>query len=553
MSGDNLFRSPGFTVLAFAVFLLAILADRSHGQGTPITLLGPTPYVQDSGPPSQYSTPFTLQDAGPPFVLHLVNGDEMGHHRLSSVVVEVNGTVVVHHQDLNQNVAILDVPLAGLLPANTVNVHLASGPGGFITLAILGTSLVPNPPELNPFPTATNSGTVTVSGTALGAVVVEVSAPTGIFTVPVTAGGFTADVPLEPNHLNHLYFTGIGSNGVRGAPTPASVIHDGQPPVLFIDFPPDGATLTNAAIDVAGRVSDTLSGFMGLNVIVNGVPAIVDVGIGTNGTFLAANVPLTLTPSPTPTVLTAIASDQLGNTATRQISVTRVPLSGNQMLALSGNAQSGPVGGLLPLPIVVRVSHANGTPFAMKTVTFRVTRSNGRLTADGTGEGSLTFQDSTDLNGEAAAYWRLGSDAGCGNNRVEVTSQDINGTVFFCASATPGPPKQINIGSGNNQRGETGSPAPEPLRVWVNDGCNGISGISVTFTVLEGSGSVNGQLVTTVTTGETGHAAVMLRLGPQPVSNVIGANFPGNPTAPVLFNALGRRRNPLVPTWKQAP
>ncbi len=48
--------------------------------------------------------------------------------------------------------------------------------------------------------------------------------------------------------------------------------HDTEPPHLFIDFPADGAQITTATTDVAGRVGDMLSGFMGLQVqlVVNG-------------------------------------------------------------------------------------------------------------------------------------------------------------------------------------------------------------------------------------------------------------------------------------------
>ncbi len=43
------------------------------------------------------------------------------------------------------------------------------------------------------------------------------------------------------------------------------------------------------------------------------------------------------------------------------------------------------------------------------------------------------------------AYWTLGSDAGCGNNRVDVTSNGISGAIGFCATAEPAAPSQINI------------------------------------------------------------------------------------------------------------
>jgi hypothetical protein len=82
----------------------------------------------------------------------------------------------------------------------------------------------------------------------------------------------------------------------------------------------------------------------------------------------------------------------------------------------------------------------------------------------------------------------LGNDAGCGNNRVVATSVGVFGSPMFCASATPGPASQINIGSGNNQFAEAGTEAPRPLRTWVSDGCNGVEGVPVDFTVIQGDG-----------------------------------------------------------------
>src|SRR6185503_1104118 len=87
-------------------------------------------------------------------------------------------------------------------------------------------------------------------------------------------------------------------------------------------------------------------------------------------------------------------------------------------------------------------------------------------------------------------WWTMGTDAGHANNRVTVSGAGLAETVFFCASALALPAKQINIGMGNNQRGETFGPAPEPLKAWVSDGNNPCAGIPVTFRVTQGGGSL---------------------------------------------------------------
>ena len=417
-----------------------------------------------------------------------------------------------------------------------VLVARANGPIGALPVVVVSQPASP-----------TTSTTVTIAGTAEWSCTVEVSGGVSNVIAPVIHGEFSVDVELHSNAISHLFVTGIARNGTRGSPTPVTITQDAQAPNLFIDFPVDGAEVTTATTDVAGRVGDLLSGFMGLTVTVNGVPAIVDVGIGNNGTFFAADVPLTLDTS---NILEATATDELGNSITKQILVTQVaiPPDAPQLQVLSGNAQTGQVGTVLLFPIVVRVTHGDGTPFANKVVTFDVTRSNGRLTEDGVGEGDMMLQVRTDINGEARAFWMLGSDAGCGNNRVEVASTSIVGTTAFCASATAAAAAQINIGSGNNQRAEADGPAPEPLSVWVSDSRNQAGGVSVTFTVVEGGGKVDGADFSDVLTDQTGHAEVNFTLGPDPGVNIVEATFGANPGLPATFTVTGVVRDVSRPT-----
>ncbi len=415
------------------------------------------------------------------------------------------------------------------------------------TAPSLSGMIAPPAPTLDPHPTITNAGMVTITGAAPGGAFVELSGPGGSFQFPVTDDVFSADVVLSPNSVNALLFTTISAcGGLRGPPTPTSITHDGDPPTLFIDFPANGADITTPTSDVAGRVSDLL-GVGNIAVTVNGLAAEVNVGQGNYGTFFRPAVPLQ---SGQPTLIEAVATDSLGNERTAQIMVTQVeiPPDSPQMEVLSGNGQTAAMMGLLPSPIVVRVLHGDGTPFVNKVCTFKVTRSDGRLTTDGNGAGSMMLQVHTDASGEALAYWRVGSDAGMGNNRVEVTSTSIAGTTQFCASAEPGPAHQINIGSGNNQVAEVESRAPMPLRAWVNDACNAVPDIPVTFTVLRGNGRVNGELSTTVSTGVTGHAEVNLELGPEPGVNVVEATFAGNPGRAAEFYAVGVMRDASCPT-----
>jgi len=413
----------------------------------------------------------------------------------------------------------------------------------------------PSPPVVNVADTETTADSVAITANAPEAKTLEVAGYSQVVDFPVSNDEVSASFPLAPNRLNRLYFTAISACGTRSSPQVIAITQDVQPPTLFIDSPANNAEVTTDSVDVAGRVGDMLSGFMGLSVKVNNVNAIVDIGIGNNGTFVRQSVPLTLGDN----VINATATDALGNSVSKQISVKRIEIAADvpKMAVVSGNGQSGNIGTVLPQPVVIRVTQSNGTPFSNKIVTFSVIRSNGRLggnpaslfpTTDNRDPGSLMFQAHTDSNGVARAFWRLGSDAGCGNNRIEVTSTSIVGTTNFCASALPGAPFQLNVGSGNNQKAEVGSIAPDPLRAWISDSCNGGRDVPVTFTVTQGGGKVNGQDSITVNTGPTGHAEVEFMLGPEPGANVVTADTAQNTGSPATFETFGLKRDPTQST-----
>ncbi len=406
--------------------------------------------------------------------------------------------------------------------------------------------VIPVAPVIDAHPAVTANNAILLTGSAETGTTIEVESLSALQQVPVTTGTFQVSIPLTADFVDSVAFTSISScDGARSATTFTTVTQDSSPPTVFIDTPSSGAQLVAGTVDVAGRVGDRLSGFMNLSVDVNGIPADVNVGIGTNGSFLARNVPLLAGN----TVLSVTATDGVGNAAGTQISVSQVVASSETatLSIISGNGQDDFVEMELDQPLVVNIVRGV-TPFANKLVTFTATRSNGRLSETAGGAGQISVQVRTDAMGNAQAFLRLGTDAGHGNNRVTVTSKDVIGEVVFCASATARPPTQINIGSGNQQRAEAGALTPEPIRVWVNDGCNGAEGIPVTFTVVQGGGAVNGENTATVSTSNTGHATVDFQLGLQPGNNVVEATFPGNAGGPAVFSIVGVNRQETLPT-----
>src|SRR5262249_3833462 len=106
------------------------------------------------------------------------------------------------------------------------------------------------------------------------------------------------------------------------------------------------------------------------------------------------------------------------------------------------------------------------------------------------------------------------------------------------------------------QKAEVGAFVAEPLRAWVSDSCNGIEGLPITFTVVQGGGKLfspktpggAGASSLTVASTRTGHAEALLQLGPDAGQNIIEANYPGNPMLPATFIAYGVARDPSRPT-----
>lgn len=397
----------------------------------------------------------------------------------------------------------------------------------------------PDAPVLDSIASPTASLTVVVTGTTNAATDVVITLDDTNFTVPIVGNTFSSPVTLRPNARNMIFVHSVNSAGLESAPAVLTVVQDQEAPALFVDFPLDGSSVLETESFIGGRVSDRLSGFMGLQVTVNGAPALVEPGIGTNGTFITS-LPQPL--SVGSNSFTVVAEDTLGNATSQTITVERIePDPALPALSLvSGDAQTTSIETDVANSLVVEVLEANGMPFSNKIVTFEVVRSNGRLRAPGTPfeDGSLRYQGFTDAAGLISATWTLGSDAGCGNNRVRVTSNGIQGELLFCASATEGFPDQINVATGNSQRGEVGAPACEPLRVWVSDSCNGVAGVPVTFTVTRGSGTVNGASSVTVPTSISGHAEVDFTYGFEPGNNWIEASTPsltGSAAGFVLF------------------
>lgn len=410
------------------------------------------------------------------------------------------------------------------------------------------TELVLAPPQIDDHPAAISQSSFQFSGTAPGAAQVFAHSPVGTTTVAVANGAFAVTVALLPNAVNTVYFTAAPPAGAAhpSAPAPTSIVVDAEPPVAAIQVPSDGLVTYADSITVAGTISDSLSGADGMFVSLGSIEGVVNLGIGTNGTFVIPEVPLSLG---IPTNLTVTAADGLGNFTNTSVTVTRAtPPNGPWLAVVSGDGQTGKVQSDLDQPLVVRLM--KGTePFANKLVTFRVIRSDGRLRASqGAKLEDIVLAAQTDAAGEARVFWRLGWDAGVAAQRVEVTSSGVSGKVVFCATGTAAKPTRLHLTSGDLQRAQIGGMPPLPLVARVTDGVNPIAGVPVTFKVIDGQGTVDGASNVAVASDAAGEAKVEWRLGPFIGVQRVRADFDGNQGQPITFTARGVATQPSAAT-----
>ncbi len=373
------------------------------------------------------------------------------------------------------------------------------------TRAILPLLTIDSPATL----TTVGASPISVQGT-----LDDANATLTVNGVPVTHGGsWNASVVLEEG-LNTVVARAIDVNG-NEVTASIAVSLDTTPPYITVTAPVSGSTVTTASVNVSGLVNDIVRGTVAsnqANVTVNGVVADV-----ANRTYIARNVPLNVGVN----ALTISATDAVGNSATKTLSITYAPPSPTaaSIFEISGQNQTAAILSTLGNPLVVQLKDKSGNPVAGKPVVFRVIQGDGKVDSKlssltgGTARQAIMVMSNS--QGQAQVIYKLGSRAGVGNQRVKITSTGFAGTVLFNATATANPGDKLGVIAGNNQRGAVGMPLGQPFVVAVTDeGSNLIAGAQVLFTVTQGGGKFqNGLSSYQVTTDTDGRASAHLTLG----------------------------------------
>lgn len=211
-----------------------------------------------------------------------------------------------------------------------------------------------------------------------------------------------------------------------------------------------------------------------------------------------------------------------------EFSATGTAGAPTEVSKIAGDPQNGTVGTTLFQPFVVRVTDAHQNPVSGSPVTFTVTTGGGTLS---------TASATTDAQGQASTILTLGRQPGVNTVTAAVAGVPA---VSFAATARVGAAASIAKQAGDGQTAPAGAAVPIPPRVQVNDALgNPVPGVTVTFAVISGGGSVTGAIATTGADGRAAAGSWTLgTLG----TNTLGASASGLP--PAVFTATATDQSP---------
>ncbi|HET9947685.1 MAG TPA: hypothetical protein VFQ22_02050, partial [Longimicrobiales bacterium] len=190
-----------------------------------------------------------------------------------------------------------------------------------------------------------------------------------------------------------------------------------------------------------------------------------------------------------------------------------------EVVIAAGDGQSALAGSTIPTPPAVRVTDTYGNGLEGVAVAFAVTAGGGSAT----GTGPTTGPDGV----AALGSWMLGPAAG--TNTLTATAAGVATPATFTATAFAGL-DAVLLEAGDLQDDTVAATLPVAYAVRVVDaGATGVEGVTVTWTVTEGGGSVT----PTSVTDASGVATAVRVLGTVPGAHAAAASVGG--LAPVTF------------------
>ena len=343
-----------------------------------------------------------------------------------------------------------------------------------------------------------SSGVATVGSWTLGTIV-------GTNTLAATSGSLSGSpvsfsIGSAPGVATQLSVSGGSTSGQVGqtlAVAPSVVARDA------FNNPVPGVTVTFAVASGGGSAT-------GLTQATN-AQGVAVLGSWTLGPLVGANT------------LTATSGTLGGSPLT--IAATGLTSAATQM-ALNGGSTTGTAGALVAVAPSVIVRDASGNPVAGVPVTFAV----------GSGGGSITGVNATS-NGSGVASlgsWTLGTAAGA--NTVIATSPGLtNSPLTITVTGGAGAATQLSLNGGSTAATVNTAVAVPPSVVVRDANNNPVAGITVTFAVTSGGGSITG--ATAVTNANGVATLTSWTLGATAGVNTLTASSTGLTNSPLTISA----------------
>ncbi|MGH7567794.1 MAG: Ig-like domain-containing protein [Gemmatimonadales bacterium] len=331
---------------------------------------------------------------------------------------------------------------------------------------------------------ATGGGTLSpltaVSTNASGAAAftgLTITGTVGVRTLSFTSGTLTG-VASGPVTVTAGTATQIAVNAGNGQSAAAGTAVAIAPSVIVRDVSGNPVSLVSVTF-ATDPGNGTVNPVTPILTNASGIAAVTSWTLGIN----AGTDTLTATPSP------VLTGSPVRFTATATVGLPAT------MEKSSGDNVTGQVGTTLGTPHEVTVRDANGNPVANVPITW----------AAATGGGSVNPTGSTtDINGKATTTRTLGLTPGTQTTTAtaNLTGGGGSTTVTFNVNATVGGATQMTITGGQNQTDTVGQTLPTPLSVRVADQFNNpVQGVQISWSVIDGGGSVNPGASTTDASG----------------------------------------------------
>ncbi len=410
------------------------------------------------------------------------------------------------------NAAVADVDSTGVLTAvgigSTIITATAGGVSGTMPVVVTPAPVIglsTDTVNLSAFGNsgATPTDTVTISNTGGGSLVGL--AVSGITYGAGATGWLAANLnqPTAPAEVELIATLGalpVGSYSAQvsltdpeasNSPTTITVLLDVTPGAATTIASQAGAGQTAAAgaavaippcVLVTDQFGNPVSGVAVTFAVASGGGSRTGGAATTNASGIGCVGSWTLGTAVGANTLTATSVGLTGSPVT--FTATATAAAAATIAVSTGNGQTAVAGQTVATPPAVLVADQFGNPVSGVSVTFAVSGGGGSLTG-----GAQT------TNGSGIATvtsWTLGTTAGA--NSLSATSAGLTGSpVSFTATGTAGPATSIAINAGNNQTAIAGSAVATDPAVKVSDvNGNGVAGVSVTFSVTGGGGSVTG-------------------------------------------------------------